>query len=365
MPVYKDEKRGTWYCRFRYTDWRGKRIETTKRGFATKRDAKEYEDNAKRDKTTATLTFGELYQLYIDDMQKRLKASTMQMKKELCKLYIVPYFETLQIEKISPPAIRQWQGEILSKKLSSTYTRNIQAQLSAVLNYGVKYYGLARNPVPIAGALGKPHAGEMDFWTVDEFKQFLAHEKIPMYRAAFLALFWCGLRCGELLALTGEDIDFDKKTIRINKSYYALTGNRENVTTPKTAGSIRTVSAPSVVLDAIKEHMNRLYGYDGKTRLFFRNASSLRYQLLTVCKRSGVKPIRIHDLRHSHASYLINKNVPIKLISQRLGHDNIETTLKTYSHLYSSTAATVADMIENDADFEVCGQTAVTDKESG
>ena len=351
MPVYKDAKRGTWYCRFRYTDWRGKRIETTKRGFLTKREAKEYEESAKRDKTTAALTFGELYKLYMEDMRQRLKASTMQTKESAIKLYILPYFQSLPIENITAASVRKWQREILAKDFSPTFRKMIQNQLSAVMNYAVKYYGLKQNPVPIAGSMGKAHAGEMDFWTLDEFQRVIACEDNPAYRAAFLLLFWLGLRCGEMLALTGKDIDYKKKTVRINKTFYAVTGNKDNITPPKTAGSIRTISAPSVVLDAIKDHISHLYGYQPEQRLFPIHSASFRRRLVAISKKAGLKPIRLHDLRHSHASYLINKNIPIKLISQRLGHENVETTLRTYAHLYSDTLETVAEMIEKDSIF--------------
>lgn len=349
MPAYKDEKRKTWYVRFRYTDWTGKRIETTKRGFATKRDAQRYEEEARREKTAAAgLTYGELYKLYMEDMKPRLKQTSLRVKEDVNRKHIAPYFETMPLDKITPAAIRQWQTKILALGYAPTYTRMIQNQLSACLNYAVKYYGLARNPAKIAGSIGKMDAGEMDFWTLTEFEQFIAAETKPMYRAAFLLLFWCGLRFGEMLALTGEDVDAKAKTIRINKTLTRLKG-KDVITPPKTEGSIRTISAPSVVFDAIADYTKRRYKIDAKERIFPLGADAYRDRLARLCALSGVKEIRMHDIRHSHASYLINNNVPVKLIAQRLGHSNIETTLKTYAHMYKDTSAAVAELIESDA----------------
>ena len=369
MPVYKDKKRGTWYCRFRYTDWRGKRIETTKRGFLTKRDAKEYEESAKKKQSAAALTFRELYGIYMQDMKNRLKKTTMHSKQAIAEKHLLPYFGDLELDKITPITIRQWQAEILrartpqGKPYSAAYMRLLQAYLSGLLSYAVKYYGLPKNPIKIAGSIAKTETKDMMYWTAEEFSQFMSYEQKPMYRAIFLILFWCGLRRGEVLALTGEDIDADRKTIRINKSYSRLKGREDVIALPKTAKSVRTITAPSVVINAVQTYLATLYKYDGKARMFPIYIHGIGEELARVCSISGVKKIRVHDLRHSHASYLINKNVPVKLISQRLGHESVETTLRIYAHIYKDTEDVVSDMIETDSS-RFCGQNAVIDKKA-
>lgn len=353
MPAYKDEKRGTWYVRFRYTDWTGKRIETTKRGFLTKREAKEYEDSAKKDRTASSgMTLRQLYKVYCEDMLHRLKPSTYQTKQAIIERHVLPYFAGKPLESISPAVVRKWQSEaIIGKNYSQTYMKAIQNQLSALMNYAVKYYGLPSNPVHIAGSIGRTNAGEMSYWTKEEFNRVLSNEESPMYRAAFLTLFWCGLRIGELLALTGKDIDFEAHTISVTKTYNRIKST-DYITAPKTHGSIRTIKAPQAVMDALKKYMDMKYGFSPENRIFAVISPNIRRRLTSLAKAAGVKPIRLHDLRHSHASYLINNNIPIKLISARLGHDNVQTTLRIYSHMYEDSAAVVEALIEKDSDLK-------------
>lgn len=349
MPAYKDEKRGTWYVKFRYTDWTGRRVETMKRGFARKTDAKEYEENAKKNKTSNGLTLGELCAIYMEDMRHRVRATSIKTKLIIYNTHVLPYFESTPLDMITPAVVRKWQTEIIKQNLSPTYVKTIQRQFSALVNYAVKYYNLPQNPVKLAGSIGKNDAEKMDFWTVDEFRKFIRYEDSPLYRAAFLVLFWCGLRIGELLALTGNDVDAESHTIRIDKAFTRLRKGDDVISAPKTAGSVRTLTAPSSVIDAILEHEQKLFGYKPTDRLFPVVGQSIRRHMKELCRKAGVKQIRVHGLRHSHASYLINNNVPIKLISQRLGHDNIETTLKVYAHMYKDTAESVTDMMEKDS----------------
>lgn len=349
MPVYKDEKRNTWYVRFRYTDWKGTKKETTKRGFGTKREAKKYEESVKKEKTIADgMTFGTLYAEYEADITHRLKPTTLATKKKIADIHILPYFKDTAIATITPAIVRKWQTEIIGKGLSQTTIKTIQQQLSAVFNFAVKFYNLSRNPVQLAGSVGKSHAGEMAYWTKKEFWAMMQYEHNPMYRAIFLTLFWCGLRRGELLALTGNDIDMNTGIISITKTYTRIE-RKDYIMPPKTHGSIRKIKAPSVVIDAIREYIARQYGFNSHDRIFTISSNNIGTHLHKMAKIAGVKDIRVHDLRHSHASYLINNNVPIKIISARLGHDNVETTLRVYAHMYKDATVATDDMIEKDS----------------
>ena len=116
--------------------------------------------------------------------------------------------------------------------------------MTAILNYAVKYYGLKENPCHKAGGMGKKQADEMLFWTQEEFQQFIQSiEDEPVWYAIYMTLYYTGIREGELLALMPEDIDLEKKTLRINKNYQYLNG-KEIITTPKTPKSIRTITMP-------------------------------------------------------------------------------------------------------------------------
>ena len=152
------------------------------------------------------------------------------------------------------------------------------------------------------------------------------------------------MREGELLALTLNDFDFDNNTVSITKNYARL-GYEEIIQVPKTPKSKRTITLPAEIMEMVKEYSSMLYDYKPTDRLFLTSKQSLTREMIRGCTASGVKRIRIHDLRHSHASLLIELGFAPLLISERLGHENIETTLNTYSHLYPNKHGEVAEIL--------------------
>ena len=223
---------------------------------------------------------------------------------------------------------------------------SINNQLTAILNYAVRYYNLKENPCRKAGSIGKSHADEMQFWTTEEFKQFL--EKIsdkPQARAGFLILYYTGLRIGELLALEYADIDFEGCKLNISKSYQHISG-RDVVTPPKTPKSIRTVSIPEFLRDELKAYTGRLYGLHKHDRIFPCTKSFFEHEMVRGTRDGEVKRIRLHDIRHSHASLLIELGFSPLAIADRLGHEKVETTLNTYSHLFPHKRDEVAEKLQ-------------------
>jgi len=281
------------------------------------------------------MSFASLVALYNEDMAGRLRETTRQSKEWMMNTHIMPFFEKLPINKITAVHVRQWQTGLLSneKEYSPTYLKSLNNQLVAVLNYAVKFYGLAANPCHAAGSMGKKNADSMKFWTLEQFEKFIV--KIERYpeRVGFLLLFWTGIRIGELLALTEADFDFERGTVSITKSFQQVNGEGI-ITEPKTTRSRRAIPVPAAALQSVKEYIPRLYDYSPGDRLFAYTKGYFHHAMRKGCAASGVDLIRIHDLRHSHASLLIEMNVPILLISERLGHEDVETTLRTYGHLY-------------------------------
>ena len=195
--------------------------------------------------------------------------------------------------------------------------------------------------------MGKKKAEGMQFWTKEEFDQFIPHvSDKPMSKVIFYLFFYSGIREGELLALTLNDFDFDKNTVSITKNY-ARVNNQDIIQTPKTPKSKRTITLPVEIMEMVKEYGGMLYDYKPTDRLFPTQKSFLTREMVRGCKLSGVKKIRIHDLRHSHASLLIELGFAPLLISERLGHENVETTLNTYSHLYPNKHGEVAEILSN------------------
>ena len=135
------------------------------------------------------------------------------------------------------------------------------------------------------------------------------------------------------MALTSADIDFDNKLIDINKTYQRLQG-KDVITTPKTRKSKRKVPIPDFLCDELREFISTRYMITPDERLFPITKSYLSHEMIRGCKNTGVKKIRIHDIRHSHASLLINQGCDALVLADRLGHEKVSTTLNTYSHLF-------------------------------
>lgn len=292
------------------------------------------------------MKFDEFLKLYYADMETRLREHTMRTKKYIIELKILPYFGQKRINDIKAADIRNWQNELIKQGYSPTYLKTINNQLSAVFNYAVKYYDLKGNPCAKAGSMGKSKAEEMNFWTKEEFMQFIdsVMDKRQSYMA-FMLLYWTGMRLGEVLALTPADIDFEKRTISITKSYQRL-GKQDVITPPKTRKSKRIITIPEFLIADLQDYLSSLYEVKDTDRLLPVTKYYLEHEMKRGIKVSGVKKIRVHDLRHSHASLLVEMGFSPLEIADRLGHEKIETTLNTYSHLYPNKRTVLAEKLD-------------------
>lgn len=347
MPTYKDHQRGTWYAEFVYTDWDGQRKRKKKRGFKLQREAAAYERMfLEKVAGTPSMSFRSLYDLYMNDCKTRLRPSTWVDKAAMFEKHLLPFFATLPVNEITPATVRKWQNTMINaeytakgtgerKSYAPTFLKTLNNQLSAIFNFAMKYYRLPMNPVRLAGSMGKRSARTMQFWTLAEFQQFMTAWPVgSMPYVIFSLLFWSGMRSGELLALTPGDFDQDAGTVSISKTWSPVNGGAFQ--DPKTEKSRRVIPLPSFIVAMIAGYIARQYGIQKNERIFDTNKSALFRWLRDGAKRTGVKMIRVHDLRHSHASLLINEGFPPLAIRDRLGHENIQTTLQIYSHLYPS-----------------------------
>ena len=194
--------------------------------------------------------------------------------------------------------------------------------------------------------MGKKNAEEMQFWTLAEYKKF--REAVRNKSRSFMAfqvLYYTGMRIGELMALTKADVDLDARTVSISKTYSRRNGE-DVITPPKTPKSNRVIAIPPFLCDELRAYMTTLYGLQGGDRIFPFTKYFLEHEMVRGCRLSGVKKIRLHDLRHSHASLLIEEGFSPLLIAERLGHENVETTLNTYSHLWPHKQEQVAGRLE-------------------
>ena len=353
MPVFKNEDNGTWYVMARYMNWKGERKQKCKRGFATKKEAQEWERMFQlQNSSDLDMSFEAFTELYINDVKNRLKENTWLTKEHIIRTKILPYFGKLKISEISTKEIITWQNEMLAyrdekkKPYSQTYLKTLHNQLSAIFNHAVRYYELRSNPAAKVGNMGSEEHKEMLFWTKEEYKKF-SYEMMdkPVSFYAFEMLYWCGIREGELLALTPADFDFEKMTVSITKSYQRIKG-RDIITDPKTAKSIRTIKMPDFLSDEIQDFIGQIYGIQPTDRLFQITKHYLKHEMERGSKIAGVKRIRIHDLRHSAISLLIEMGFSAVAIADRVGHESIDITYR-YAHLFPSTQNEMADKLSN------------------
>lgn len=205
MPVFKNESNGTWYVMARYVNWKGERKQKCKRGFATKKEAQEWERMFQlQNSSDMDMSFEAFTELYIRDMKSRLKENTWLTKEHIIRTKILPYFGKLKISEISTKEVIAWQNEMLAyrdkkkKPYSQTYLKTLHNQLSAIFNHAVRYYELRSNPAAKAGNMGSEEHKEMLFWTKEEYKKF-SFEMMdkPVSFCAFEMLCWCGIREGD------------------------------------------------------------------------------------------------------------------------------------------------------------------------
>ena len=305
------------------------------------------------------MSFEAFTELYINDVKNRLKENTWLTKEHIIRTKILPYFGKLKISEISTKEIIAWQNEMLAyrdekkKPYSQTYLKTLHNQLSAIFNHAVRYYELRSNPAAKVGNMGSEEHKEMLFWTKEEYKKFsfeMMDKPVSFY--AFEMLYWCGIREGELLALTPADFNFDKETVTINKSYQRLKG-QDVITSPKTKKSNRTIKMPQFLCEEMKEYLGMIYGLKKKDRIFTVTKSYLHHEMDRGAKAVGVKRIRIHDLRHSHISLLIDMGFSAVAIADRVGHESIDITYQ-YAHLFPSKQIEMAEKLDDlgKGDFE-------------
>ncbi len=353
MPSYKDQTTGKWYCQFYYTDYTGKRKKKFKRGFDFKRDADQWErDFLEKMQGSPEMSFKTYSDIFLDHIRTNRKPITYRTQESRIRVWIVPYFADMSLNKISTLDVKNWQDWLKKSEtvhgnaLSTGYIGTLHRELSSMLNFAIKYYGLKENPCLIAGNVEKSRKRSLNFWTHDQFDQFITtFDKDDPFRVAFLMLYWSGMRVGELQALTIEDVDMETQTITINKTYHLIHG-QDVVTEPKTDAGNRKIKINTSLVKELQDHIARLYEPEPTDRIFTMTPSAYGKHLATHAKKANLPKIRVHDLRHSHASLLIELGFSPTLIASRLGHEKVSVTLDIYGHLYPNKQDELASQLE-------------------
>lgn len=357
MPVYKDKKRKTYYFRVYATDYRGIKKQFEKSGFKSLKEAKEQERiflNSVNVKPTTSMTFQELYDIYITKKNMILKPQSLRATISKFKNHILPFFKDYEINKIDNKVYLKWQEYILNKNFGYKYNSSLHGCMVSIFNYAMDFDYIDKNIASkVKNFSKKDYLPKINYWGYDEFNQFINVVDNNILKDLYSLLYFTGIRLGECLALTWND--YKDNYIDINKTIAKGKINNDYViTSPKTRKSNRKVyldNASISMLNELKAYYSSYYGFNENWYIFGgikpMSQTTIGRRKNEYCKKANVKQIKIHDFRHSHASLLISQGMPITLVSERLGHADKSITLNVYSHLLESDNDKVVNMINN------------------
>lgn len=300
--------------------------------------------------------FEMLYNDFYSFQKEKVKVTTLRTYRERIR-----YFDLLlnvKLKDFSVDDYINWRNYINSCQLSIVYKNQLLMLLKSLLNFATKWYDLNFSVVYTKiEKFDNPNVlpKEMDFYTYDEFKLFISNERDILYKTLYEVLYYCGLRRGEVKGLTWRDIDFENKTLRVNKNVISyIDGCRYKVIAPKTKSSIRTIPLPNLLVNDLICLYNKCKVCDGFgiDWYVFGNVipisnEKIRIRKNKLCEKANLRQIRIHDFRHSCASLLINNGASINLVAKYLGHAKVEETLNTYCHLYKNEMINIVNVINN------------------
>lgn len=346
---------GKYSIRFWYHAPDGGRKQKRLSGFRTQQEAKraEYEFRAKQETLgeSVDITFEQLFERYKAVALNELKTGSYVGNESKLRLYVIPFFKHRLVNKMKPKDIIDWKQHLETEyNLSYAYKKGVFYSFSAMMRFANTYLGINNDALKKAGNfVNKELPKERLFWTEDEFLAFIGKVDNLVYKALFALLFLTGCRRGEALALCWDD--YDGQSIRITKSVNYKSSKQGKrvlgyeITTPKNKHSIRTVYLPENVCELLN-HLKT----QAKGEFIFHNHSPLPKSTVQrafdkYIKIAKVKKIRIHDLRHSHATMLFHKGVDILQIARRLGHADVSQLLNRYAHLLPEKEKALIDTI--------------------
>ena len=363
MAVYKGKptKDGRQYFfRIKYKDIFGNTVDYNSQKYKSKKEATDEEalyriklnkKEINRNNPTFDEIFSEWYQHHLKEVKKQsaIKDYNLYKHLDIIKGININYYD-IQKHNVFLNSLDQ-------KKLSTLYKNKILGLLRILIKYSNKYYNTSDNMLKFIENYKNVNLEkrEMDFFTYDEYKKFDSVISKHQWHTFFEILYFMGLRQGECQALTWKDINFKKQELSINKTLTSkIKGENYTISSPKTKNSTRTLPLPNIVLNDLKIMYNDAIKYSDFNNDWFVFGNSLPFKETTIqtnknqyCELSGLKQIRIHDFRHSCASFLINQGASITLVSKYLGHSKVSITLDVYSHFYKSELINITELINN------------------
>ena len=360
-PIKKADN-GTYYFRANlgYNPITGKQIQKYRSGFQTKKEAREeysklvLTSTAELTEKKKTISFQQfIEETYLPWYKTQVKESTYLNRRSTIQKHF-SYFYKMATDEIEPINVQNWQLE-LAKEFSPNYIRIVQGMLSIAFDRAIVLGIAKKNPSRMVGNI-KSKKTKVDFWTLEEFQKVTS----LLYKGdyyehylfiSFWLLFMTVMRIGEAAALQWSDIDFETGLSNINKTLYYKSMDEYKFVDPKTQASVRTIYIDADTIRELKawrevqqkvlKGCGFILSYSGIPT----SKHTLPRALEKLAGLAGVHRIKIHALRHSHASLLISMGENPLLIKERLGHEKIQTTLGTYGHLYPNTNLEVANKL--------------------
>ena len=351
MSIHKDNRSNTWYV---------KRHNETKRGFKYKRDAIEYEANLIAKPNSNTIRFIPFADEFLKFKKTDVQYTTYLKYKECINIVMKPLFPNIPIDEITFQHCDEFKEKLSRLDYSTSYKNKLITQMKGMFNFGVRRKYISDNPARLlksfrktTAEIEKKRSTDNNVWTYEEFSKFIECVEDEKYKALYITLFTTGCRLGEALALTWTDLSDSKLSITKSHTKQTEKGSYE-IKIPKSNCSIRKISLnPSLnayLLDYKEQckRNNRLFEesdfiFGGKKPLARTTIETIKNKAI---EKSGVKKIRIHDFRHSHATILINNGMNIVAVSKRLGHSDVSMTLKIYTHLLEKSDEEIMDFLE-------------------
>lgn len=359
---YYDKTTKTYYYKRYYRNSLNENKQVMRRGFKSIKEAeKDMTDFLAAHTNDCTMPLGAVVRDYLDycEKEKDLRPSTLKTRNCIITTYILPYFGQTPINEIHQRNIIAWHQQIKRDhpNLAETYKYEISKTLIFVFKYAVNILNLKDNVAEKCGCIGHARVKRDIYWTLDEYNTFidaLRDEQLAASNhirrkvdtstliAAFDVLFFTGLRIGELMGLTLDSIDFNQKTLTVNKQY-----QDKKFSEPKTKESYRTLPVCNIVYDDLRKLVDRLVDHNPNQRLFASlNPSNIRRALDSGAALARVKRIRLHDLRHSCSALLFSRGASALEAQKYLGHSKIATTQDYYGHVYDEDLSNLANLLD-------------------
>jgi integrase len=345
----------------------GKWKQIKRRGFETKKQAMEEMTKLKAEilenefLDLTHMSYDRYMEEWFQERKSRLQESTFEIHSIFYRNVIKPKLGHLRLQQIAPIQIQKFVNDLVNDTSYSEHTIHLIFRIVSASLKKAKVLKLIKDNPSTGITLPKIRQKEIHVWSLEQVNFFISEAKkikrLTRCHIGFLISIFTGMRQGEVLGLRWKDINFDAQTIFVKQT---LTQSAEIKAGAKNQASVRSIHIPNKLIDELRTYRKQLLQeklllgqsyHDNDLVICTRDGKPMiprnfRKEFYKVVEKVDLPKIRFHDLRHTHATILIQQNVNVKLISERLGHSDIETTLNTYSHVLPDMQKSVSDKLD-------------------